>query len=113
MASNIIATIRMTRHYVDSCSHLDKWGREYRFKMLQGRQIRPPDGYDDGGSCLVRVIGSKTLNQDAQANALRDTLGYGGCAHEHDCCGCKSVHAQVTKVKRGIFSVLLRTSYNY
>lgn len=115
MANKIQAHLRLTHRYVDEYGHLDQWDTLHtmEFKMLGGRDVRVGNGYDDLGSKRHRVIGSKKLDQNKQAQALRDTLSYHGCSHSYDCCGCSSRSARVTKVKPGIFSVLLSISRNY
>ena len=82
-------------------------------KVLGGVTLKQGNGYDEGETMRVRVIGPKNVDQKRLADAIRETLGSHGCAHEYDCCGCLSTYAQVTKVKRGIFSVLLTESFNY
>jgi hypothetical protein len=113
MAHHFTAETRLTHGYISGYSHLDAWGERFEFKALASKQVREPDGYDNGGQHRLRVIGSKTKSQTKQVQALRDHYEYSGCHHEHDCCGCASTYASVTPVKRGIFSVLLTVSYNY
>jgi hypothetical protein len=113
MAQKITAQLRVTHRYVDECSHLDKWGKTFTFKLLEGRMTREGKDYTDAGTMAYRAIGSKTADQKQQAQALRDTFNYHGCTHEHDCCGCISRTARVRKVKPGIFSIRVTGSRNY
>lgn len=113
MPRTIHAQLRLTHRYVGTYSHLDNWGDAFTFKELRGRVTEAPLGYDDGGVYMMRVIGNKRGDQQEQRQALRDYYTREGCSHDYDCCGCASTHAQVRKTKAGIFSVRVRTSYNY
>ena len=113
MAINIWARLRLTHRYIDDYSHMDKWGKHFGFKVLGGKVIEQGNGYDYLGAIKHRIIGSKTLDQDAQAQALRDYFSHHGCSHEWDCCGCTSQTARVRRIKPGIFSMLISTSRNY
>lgn len=88
-------------------------GRYYRFKALAGRVFETGNGYDEGQSASFRVIGSKRLSQADQRAALRSSIAGSRCTHDYDCCGCASTYAAIRIVKRGIFAVQTRTSYNY
>ena len=82
-------------------------------KMLGGeRVVWPGNGYDDLGAVRYRVIGSKKLPQNVQAQSIVDTLGHRGCAHEYDCCGCLSTDVSARVVRPGVFSVLVRSGRN-
>ena len=113
MAQVIKLEERLTSRYVDSYRHMDQWGREFTFKVLPAKMVEERFGYDEGNITHMRVIGSKTIDQNAQIRVLHQNMGYSGCSHEYDCCGCASVHTDIKKVKRGIFSVLLTVSKNY
>ena len=113
MAQKITADVRLTHSYIDQYSHLDQWETGFKFKVLGGVQVEEGNGYDYLGAVKHRVTGSKSLNQDKQVRALRDYFSHHGCSHERDCCGCVSTRTKVTKVKPGIFSVLISQSRNY
>jgi len=113
MAFTMHVSQRLTNRYVGTYKHLDQWGPNIPVKVLGGVTIKQGNDYDEGQTMRVRVIGPKNVDQKMLAGAIRETMGSHGCAHEYDCCGCSSVHARVTKVKRGIFSVLLTESFNY
>lgn len=83
------------------------------FKALPGRVVTEDTGYDDAGSVVYRVIGSKHIDARLQADALRAHFHYDHCTHEWDCCGCYSQYARVKPIGRGVFSVLIRGSRNY
>lgn len=104
---------RLTHKYISQYDHLDEWGDPMRFKILGRKFVEEGNGYDYLGAYRMRVIGSKKLDQDLQAQAIAQNMGYSGCTHEYDCCGCHSVSARVKKVRRGVFSVLISTSRNY
>ena len=114
MVTTFAASPRLTHGYRDGWDHLDTWGEELRFKLLgAGRVTRAPVGYDDGGTVLYHVVGSKRADSQTQIRALYSTFGGSQCRHEHDCCGCASISARVRQVRPGLFTVHCRTSYNY
>ena len=113
MAQLVTLEHRVTHTYVDKYAHLDQWGESFTFKALEPKLIATGDGYDHGPVHVQRFIGSKSADQKSQIKALYDNLSYSGCSHEYDCCGCASVHASIRKVRRGVFTALLRTSFNY
>jgi len=88
-------------------------GNYYRFKALASRVWTQGNGYDEGQSASFRVIGSKRLSQADQRRALLASIAGSRCTHDYDCCGCASTYAAIRIVKRGIFAVQTRTSYNY
>jgi len=88
-------------------------GNYYRFKALASRVWTQGNGYDEGQSASFRVIGSKRLSQADQRRALLASIAGSRCTHDYDCCGCASIYAAIRIVKRGIFAVQTRTSYNY
>ncbi len=88
-------------------------GNYYRFKALASRVWTQGNGFDEGQSASFRVIGSKKLSQADQRRALMASIAGSDCHHAYDCCGCPRTHAAIRIVKRGIFAVQTRTSYNY
>ena len=107
------SSVRTTFKYIDAHRHLDEWAETYTFKALAHRRTEEPTGSDSGGSVVIRVVGDKGRDQARQAQALESCFGGSSCTHEHDCCGCPTSYADVTRVKRGIFSVHVTTTYNY
>ena len=86
---------RETSTYRDGWAGLDSWAHIGTAKLLQQRMTREPEGYDDGGAYLAKVIAPSS------------------CRHEHDCCGCPSTSASVKRTSAREYSVHLRVSYNY
>jgi hypothetical protein len=113
MATKQFIEERLTSRYVDSCSHLDQWGQSFEIKVLGDKLLDEGNGYDVGPTTRFRVIGPKGADQKVLQRTISQNMSYGGCSHEHDCCGCWSASASVTKVRKGVFSVLLSTSRNY
>lgn len=114
MAMIVFMQRRLTHNYVDSCSHLDRWGSEkFQFKLLANRPVKVLEDLEGGGVVYTRVIGSKKLDQGLQAEILQDNLSHHGCHHTYDCCGCLSISATVKCLKKGVFGVTRYYSYNY
>lgn len=110
--------IRRTRKYVGTYQHLDKWDEIGTFDELTRREL-PPQSEEDAYDCtepksyeifcLVKLapdddlrklwIADKDGPEDEGFSdwrerqikqALQDTHTQVGCAHEYDCCGCRS-----------------------
>jgi hypothetical protein len=111
--NTITASPRLTFGYRDGWSHLDSWGDSMKFKVLGGRIIEAGNSYDEGGRVLYHVVGDKRADQATQLDALRSYFSGSSCRHEHDCCGCASTSASIKPIRPGLFTVLVRTSYNY
>jgi len=107
------SSVRTTFKYIDGYRHLDAWAETYTFKALAHKRTAEATGCDSGGAVVVRVIGDKRRDQARQAKALASYFSGSSCTHEHDCCGCPTSYVDVTRVKRGIFSVHVTTTYNY
>ena len=113
MPRTFTAEVRLTHTYIDQYSHLDQWGEPYTFTEYTPKRVSEGNGYDDRGKVKFLVKGNSHLDSDPQMKALRSYYGYSGCTHEYDCCGCASVSASVSKVRPGLFSVLLHETRNY
>lgn len=105
---------RLTNRYVDSYRHLDRSKFLGTVKLTPPRKVREPreqDAYYDEGTYLLHArapAGSPDLT-----GALRSTLTHSGCHHEYDCCGCRSVRANVRKVSARDYVVTYDVSFNY
>lgn len=104
---------RLTRRYNDDHAYLDEWQDLGRVKLLAHREVDPGNGFDDTGSYLVHAVAPAGLNPRDVRRALRDSMSYGGCSHEYDCCGCPSAYAKVRQITPRTFSILVRTGRNY
>mgnify|MGYP003461697440 CR=1 FL=1 len=115
MAHKVHLTPRLTRKYVDQWGHLDKWDYKNSFvaKELGMEVIALPEDFDEGQTVKFGVAVPKHIDPNLALQALYDRYNQSGCYHEWDCCGCPSYHAKIRPVKKGFFSVIVRTSYNY
>jgi hypothetical protein len=104
---------RETHTYTSGWSHLDQWEHIGTAKMLQQRMTREPDGHDDGGTYIAKVIAPRNLKGRDISRAIANSLGGSSCRHEHDCCGCPSTSASVKRTSPREYSVHLRVSFNY
>lgn len=85
---------RLSHGYRDGWSSLDEWQTIGTAKVLARRNLR--DKGEGSLSWTERVVVSRdTLAAGIETveRAIGSTLSYGGCRHEHDCCGCVSVSA--------------------
>jgi hypothetical protein len=101
---------RLTHKYRDGWRHLDNEVFVGTVKMLQPRKLE--DHGIDGHAQLARVIAPASLGGVDLSYAIGSTLSSSHCRHEHDCCGCASVSADVRRLSRRHYSVKLFTSYN-
>ena len=114
MAHKQWITPRITNKYVDSYAHLDQWGNPIEVKVLGETLIETSQDFDSGDTVKFGVAVPKNVDTKLALQALRDTFNRtGGCHHEYDCCGCASYYAKIRPVKKGFFSVIVKTSYNY
>ena len=90
----------------------DNWVSE-ALMVIGKRMTREPDGYDDGGAYLAKVIAPRELKGRDLSRAIAATMAGSSCRHEHDCCGCPSTSASVKRTSAREYSVHLRVSYNY
>lgn len=101
---------RLSHKYRDGWRHLDDEVFVGAVKMLQPRKLED-DGID-GKLHITRVIAPASLGDTDLSYAIGSTLSSSHCRHEHDCCGCATVSADVRRLSRRQYSVKLFTSYN-
>lgn len=103
----------VTNKYRDGWRELDQSRYVGTVKVLEGRTIRQPADFDDGGTYRMRVVAPSHLRNADLRQPIRDTMGGSNCRHEHDCCGCASRHVSVKRIGRRDYVVTIGTSYNY
>ena len=84
-------------------------------KVLKGRKVRESQGIDSGGAYLFRVVvpSNQRTKDLASAIALSVTRAHSDyCRHEHDCCGCAHVIADVRRVSSREYVVHESVYYN-
>lgn len=107
---------RLTHKYKDRWAHLDEWDESNPtiIKVLKGKHLhdyqrderdgKPVSYYDmsDAGTTVFNVVVKKPkgLDKDEVYRALADNMNYGGCSHEHDCCGCGSGSISYSTMRR-------------
>ena len=105
---------RVTHTYVGEFAHLDDWENLGQF-FREGGFCSWED--KDGVTCsyfTVRVIlNDTTVDPVEVAAAIADTLTVSGCACEHDCCGCVSIHAEAKHLHGGTYKVKTEEFANY
>jgi len=119
--------IRRTYTYVGTYSHLDLWDvLDCRAECI-GFQDVPLAEVEEDDLCepqckqiwfLVTAPGENALPSDADLQkALEDEHTSQGCAHEWDCCGCRSYSAEAEQLfkseDRQLWKVVQSSSRNY
>lgn len=116
--------IRKTHKYVGTYRHLDSWETIGRAYCLQQRKLEresnPDDEFDvcepESVILLYKVEGfdGAKLEPEQVKRALQDLHNQRGCAHEHDCCGCRSYYAGEVLPEGGdLWSIKVSSSRNY
>lgn len=90
---------RVTHHYRDSWSYLDRWEAVGTGKMIAAYRETSADVglIDDEDYCwrpgsVLRIVVTRfkgVTDKDVE-HALRATFSGSSCTHEYDCCGCVS-----------------------
>jgi hypothetical protein len=101
---------KLTNKYRLGWDHLDSHQFLGYAKMLTPRLIT--DEGIDGKMSITRVIAPAALGGTDLSTHIATSLSYSHCRHEHDCCGCATVGADVRRLSRRQYSVKLFTSYN-
>jgi len=113
--------LRLTHVYVGSYQHLDEWADIGSFEQIGTKDITSQSDDDEGDICeprvteiYVLVTANKEATTDDIETALLDTHTSQGCAHEYDCCGCRSHYASSAKCLGGpVWVVTVSSSRNY
>lgn len=106
-------SLRLTHRYVGTHAHLDKWHDIGTVNLTPGRQVRPGNGYDEGGTYVRWATLPRGMNRRAAVRALEHTLSRWGCSHDWDCCGCASYSTRVLHRHGRRVVLVTRVSYNY
>lgn len=101
---------RLSYKYRAGWSYLDEEVFIGTAKMLTPRKLE--DNGIDGKLHITRVIAPAALGGIDLSTHIATSLSYSHCRHEHDCCGCATVGADVRRLSRRQYSVKLFTSYN-
>lgn len=84
---------------------------------ISDRLSGQPDEYGSHNTILrLKFIPfkDKKYREANVIRALEDTFTFGGCDHEHDCCGCASGNATATRwPDSDDYMVIQEISYNY
>jgi hypothetical protein len=108
---------RLSHGYVGSWKHLDQ--HEYIGRMVieatsvLDNEVDPEDWCEPRATTLfVKVYSGQ--NDALVVQALHDHFTVWGCAHEYDCCGCRSYRAGlISKLGNGYWRVTQHSSRNY
>jgi hypothetical protein len=107
--------LRHTNRYVDSYRYLDNEEYLCSVTLTPPRQIREGNGFDDLGTYvrLGRIpAGASARDRRDVLKAARNTFSHHGCAHDYDCCGCRSVSARAT-LRGRVLRVVTSVGANY
>lgn len=132
-------SLRLTRTYVGTYQHLDKWADIGSIDELGSRELPLTEEQEDDycephvRELFVHVKPSPELHElwlagdppdpnldyNAWANAkireaLHDTYTQHDCHHEHDCCGCRSFYvSEAERLSGDVWRVVVSSSRNY
>lgn len=108
--------LRRTHGYVGTYRHLDKWEDIGTIEMLSSATVNT----DEEDHCEPMrtthhvIVDAQGMGNRMIVKALRDHFSVSGCAHEHDCCGCRSYYAGKIKRRTGdLWCVEVDSSRNF
>lgn len=114
--------IRLTHKYVGTYRHLDQWQTIGSYELLASATSEPrdddePDITDPRTTYnVVRVTPEPRFAHRTKTirRALIDEFTSWGCAHEYDCCGCRSYQARnAVQMDDNRWIVEVNSSRNY
>lgn len=117
-------SIRLTKKYVGTYSHLDDWESIGSFKVLASNTVdhnteddcEEPDVCEPQTTTAFVEVQAPGETEERIRQALRETNTKAGCHHEHDCCGCRSYYVSdegIEHLKGAIWRVTITSSRNY
>lgn len=92
--------LQLTHKYRSHWRHLNRQHHLGSVNIIDILSPHAPDKFE-GCTVIKRAVwvpreGAKVPYKTASiVRALEDSYSYGGCDHEHDCCGCESSNATV------------------
>jgi hypothetical protein len=111
---NIVnAYARTSNRYIDEYKHLDGERFVATVRLTPRKQVEEGNGYDSGGTYVQYLRVPLGVDTGSLRQALRDTMGYSGCTHEYDCCGCASRYVSTKMLTPRKMRVTTHVSYNY
>jgi hypothetical protein len=109
---------RITRNYVGTYQHLDEWELVGTINEIGSKEI--PQSEDDKADLCephahtVYAVVTSDKPDSVVSAALHDTYTQAGCAHDYDCCGCRSFYASGAKRVTGdLWQVTVSSFRNY
>ena len=106
--------LRKTRKYVGTYAHLDEWEDIGSFEhVITGSPIHDEDDYCEGYTVKHLVSVTSSASPEDIKEALINSNSRHGCAHEYDCCGCRSYSAEVEHLRGELWLLTIRSSRNY
>lgn len=107
------AYARTSHQYIDEYKHLDSERFVAKVRLTPPKRTIESNGYDDGGAWVQYLRVPRNVNKKDLALALRHTMGYSGCTHDYDCCGCASYYVSVQLTSPRKMMVRTSVSFNY
>lgn len=110
--------LRLTHTYVGAYKYLDKWECIGSLDEIGMRDIPldsdQQDDYTERKGREIFVLVTSDAPESDIATALCDTYTNQGCAHDYDCCGCRSYFADdVKRVTGNLWRVEVWSFRNY
>lgn len=107
------AYARTSHRYIDEFKHLDSERFVATVRLTPRKMTAEGDGYDSGGTYVQYLRVPLGVNTKDLERALHDTMGYTGCTHDYDCCGCASSYISTKLVAPRKMMVRTSVSFNY
>ena len=108
-------SIRVTNKYVGRYRHLDQWQEIGTYEILKSHTVCT----DEEDICEPQLTTHEVLVTSSSPEAdvrkaLDSEFTLAGCAHDWDCCGCRSFHTRKTeRVTGDLWCVEVSSSRNY
>lgn len=91
-----VLRLRTTFKYVGSYRDLDEWQDIGTMDQLCARPlpVAKPDDLTEPRCVRYHVMVNAQADVETIRTALADHYDVGGCAHDYDCCGCRSFYTR-------------------
>lgn len=111
---------RLTFSYVGDYSHLDEWEQIGSYEELGRDQLEVdhPGDITEPFRMAHHILVTSDADRETVRQALHDVFNHSGCAHDYDCCGCRSYQATnvvcvIKGVRRSLWRVEVYSSRNF
>jgi len=110
---NMALSTRSTFRYADGWDFLDGWTDAGTARITPMRQLTPRRSHEEGPTYVAHARIPRGQDPTASRQALEDLLSGTRCRCIHDCCGCATRTANVTRIGKRRFLIRVAVHYNY